>query len=399
MVTTGTGTQRGMKQPEEILCSQFPSLNVRSFFRSDMLGYEFQISKNSLELKLSSIRKLFEDSIDSGRIDSQKLRDQFESQVVDTIRNNCSNELLNLHGRQLALCDTEKRAFDFLSSLFAQETEDEKREKARDELENLVRRSEKGEKFAAFLKRIKSVALIVSDKADVQNHMVDNHFSQNIEPANRAFLRDHGVAKKSSEDQADFLDQRERHLVANISALEASKMDSFVARTQKLLDNTLEKVNETIAAHSYKNKDDLEKENLELKEKLDNLTAAVAKIEINKSNNSQNQNFAPRPFFNNQPNFAPRPAFNAPPNFAPRFSSPAQRFPGQFFPQNNQNSMIICRFCNSPGHTKPRCPYVTCYKCSQRGHLARDCQNQARQGQQPQQAQNQQAQNPQNSLN
>ena len=101
--------------------------------------------------------------------------------------------------------------------------------------------------------------------------MVDNHFSQNIEPANRAFLRDHGVAKKSSEEQADFLDQRERHLLANISAIEASKMDSFVARTQKLLDNTLEKVHETIAAHSFKSKNDLEKENLELKKRVKKL--------------------------------------------------------------------------------------------------------------------------------
>jgi len=239
MATTGTTHHfKVNKMPEELLFQPFPSLNSRQLFKPRMEPVEFNFSKSLLSDKISAMRRIFEKSIkDHGRdADECNLIKQFERQAIDCIRNNCSLEFLKDYGREMAGFEMERDCFNFLESLFGSETEEEKRARALEDLEEITRRS--NEKFSSLLSRIKSVASVVSDKPDAQSFIINQNFMRNIEPSNKTFLRDHGYGRKSTEEIVNFLDERERFLAVNISALQSNDFAAYFAdKTSELLDS------------------------------------------------------------------------------------------------------------------------------------------------------------------
>ena len=342
--------------PEELLFQPFPSLNARQLFRPNMQAYEFCISKGNLTDKISAMRRIFEKSIsDHGRTgEKTELVKQFERQAVDCIRNNCSSEFMNNYGREMANFETERDTFNFLESLFGSETEEEKRARASQELENLTRRSESNEKFSSFLKRIQSLAAVISDKPDARNFIVDQHFSRNIEPCNKTFLRDHGYSKKGTEEIVKFLDERERFLNVNISSLQTNDFAAYFAdKTSELLDS---KFSQMELIH--------ERKNAELTETIKALTATVARLE---AENKKKDAAVANPQLQNFQNFRPsQPAFQPPPSGFQGFSGPQQLF--GFRPRSP-----FCIHCGTPGHFKSICPKIQCYECKQMGHIGRNC--------------------------
>ena len=255
--------------PEELLFQPFPSLNSRQLFIPKMEPVEFNVSKSLLSDKIAAMRKIFEKSItDHGRnADKNDLMEQFERQAVDCLRNNCSSEFLKDYGREMASFVSEKACFEFLDALFGSETEEEKRARAIEDLEELTRRP--NEKFSSLLTRIKSVASVISDKPDARSFIIDQNFARNIEPANKTFLRDHGFGRKSTEEIVAFLDERERFLSVNISALQSNDFAAYFAdKTSELLDTKFAQME---LSH--------EKKTSELTETIKALNATVARLE------------------------------------------------------------------------------------------------------------------------
>lgn len=358
MATTGPSSHfKVNKMPEELLFQPFPSLNSRQLFRPKMESYEFCISKGNLTDKISAMRRIFEKSItDHDRVSERTdLVKQFERQAVDCIRNNCSSEFMRDYGREMASFEVEKDCFNFLESLFGSETEEERRTRASEELEDLTRRSESNEKFASFLKRIKSIASVISDKSDAQNFIIDQHFARSIEPCNKTFLRDHGYSRKSTEEIAAFLDERERFLSVNISALQTNNFAAYFAdKTSEILDKKFAQME-----INHENKSS------ELTETIKALTATVARLEAeNKKKTEQlevSKTQGTRNFQSTQPPFQPR--FPAPNGFFPQ----AQQQFG-FPPQSP-----FCFNCRENGHFKSICPKIQCYECKNYGHIGRNC--------------------------
>jgi hypothetical protein len=355
MVITGPTHQfKVNKMPEELLFQPFPSLNPRQCFRK-MEPYEFKFSRSLLSDKISAMRRIFEKSIeDHGRkADESDLMKQFERLAVDCIRNNCSSEFLNDYGREMAGFEKEEECFTFLESLFGSETEEERRARALENLEELTRRP--NEKFSSLLSRIKSIATVISDKPDAQNFIVDQNFARNIEPSNKTFLRDHGYGRKSTDEIVEFLDQRDRFLSANISSLQTNDFAAYFAdKTSELLDN---KFSQMELNHA--------KKTTELTETIKSLNLTVARLEAEnkkRERNANNSHFErPQGFQAQQPAFHPsQPPFNP-------FYGGQQQSGG--FPQRAP----FCYQCRSPGHYKSNCPQIQCYECKNFGHIGKNC--------------------------
>jgi hypothetical protein len=363
MATTGPTHQfKVNKMPEELLFQPFPSLNSRQCFRK-MEPYEFKFSKSLLSDKISAMRRIFEKSItDHGReADKSELLKQFERLAVDCIRNNCSSDFLNDYGREMANFEKEEDCFNFLESVFGSETEEERRARAVENLEELT--SSPNEKFSSLLSRIKSIATVISDKPDAQNFIIEQNFSRNIEPSNKTFLRDHGYGRKPTEEIVDFLDQRERYLSVNISALQTNDFAAYFAdKTSEMLDNKFAQME---LNH--------EKKTCELTETIKSLNLTVARLEAEnkkrerKANESQFER--PQGFQAQQPAFHPQqPAFNS-------------FFGGQQQSGGLSQRAPFCYECRTPGHFKSVCPRIQCYECKSLGHIGRNCPK--RQSQQP----------------
>ena len=358
MVPTGQNEHSKVnRMPEEILFQSFPSLNPRQYFRPVMQAFEFIVSKENLMDKISSLKNIFEKSIlDHGReADKDELLKKFERQAIECIRNNCTTEFLNDYGREMAGFETVKDAGNFLESIFGTESEDEKRERAMEDLENLTRRSEKNEKYASFLKRIQSIATVVSDKADARNFIVNQHFARNLEPCNKAFLRDHGYSKKTTEEIVEFLDSRDRFLSVNISAIQSNDFAAFFAdKTSELLDNKFAKMEANY-----------DQKSAELTETIKTLTATVARLEAERRKKAKSADIVDnqdrRNFENPQPAFYPQNQGNF--GNQQQFSNQGQ------FPQR----VPFCINCGTHGHYKAICPKIQCYECKSFDHIGRDC--------------------------
>ena len=357
MVITGLNQHSKVnKMPEEILFQPFPSLNPRQLFRPMMPTYEFEVSSENLKDKISSMKKIFEKSIsDHGRdSDETELLQKFERQAIECVKNNCTSEFMNDYGREMAGFETEKDAFNFLESIFGSESEDDKRERAMEDLENLTRRSEKNEKFAMFLKRIQSIAAVISEKTDARKFIVDQHFAKNLEPCNKAFLRDHGYSKKTTDEIVAFLDSRDRFLSANISAIQSTDFAAYFAdKTSELLDNKFAKMEANY-----------DQKSTELTETIKTLTATVARLEADnkKTKAAENSNKQERQNFQ-----------NSQPAFPPQFQGFSRNQQG-FQPQNQFPPRVpFCINCGTQGHYKAICPKIQCYECKNFGHIGRNC--------------------------
>jgi hypothetical protein len=366
--------------PEEILMAQIAPLSTNQSFRPEMAHYEFEISKTCLEDKVKQFRALFDRSVENfGRENDTELKNQIERKFVDLVRNSCTSEFLVENGRDLAGENTFKGALSFISDVFGSETEEERKEEAKNQLDKLARRTEKNEKFESFLKRIKSLARQFVEQEAV-NFYVSEKFKSMIEPSNITFLKNNCYYQKSAEDIAKFLDARERHMIAHVSAVGASQLNTFMDETSEVLNKQLQ----AIYDNNKKIQEAHESKNAEFSKAIKDLTAKISELTVAKKSENSVQNahsFVPQQSQNSgypsfQPNFPAQ-------NYRFQNFQAGQNFTGQNVVQGGQNFNgqnqgqnrfpLFCNQCGKPGHTKRRCRFVICNVCKAQGHVQKDC--------------------------
>jgi hypothetical protein len=364
-----------IRLPEEILMASLNPLSTNQLFRAGMENYEFEISKTCLEDRVKQFKNLFEQSLRHfSRTDDTDLKNQLERKLVGLVRNSCSTDFLVENGRDLATEKTFESALSFLADVFGSETEEERREEAKNQFEKLARRTDKNEKFSHFLKRIKSLAKRFVENSDALDYIVSEKFKSMIEPSNVTFLKNNCCYQKSADEVSKFLDDRERHMIVHVSAVGANQLNSFMDETGEMLNKQLSAIydnNRKIQEANESKNAEMAKAIKELSAKISELT--VAKKPSNFSPNPHNfgqpqgQNFGIPPF---QPNFpAQNHRFQAP-GAQNNFTGPNQR--GQNFYGQNRFP-IICNHCGKPGHSKRYCRFVTCNLCKAQGHVQKDC--------------------------
>lgn len=371
---------KNIRFPEEILMAQIAPLSTNQAFRTDMQHYEYQISKDCLEDKVKQFRSLFDRSTAHfGRADDSELKNQIERKFVDLVRNSCTSEFLAENGRDLASEKTFEGALSFISDVFGSETEEERKEEAKNQLDKLARRTEKNEKFESFLKRIKSLARQFVEPEAVKFY-VSEKFKEMIEPANITFLKNNCYYQKSAEEVAKFLDARERHMIAHISAVGANQLNSFMDETSEVLNKQLQ----AIYDNNKKIQEANESKNAEFSKAIKELTAKISELTVAKKSENLVQNahnFVPQQSHNSgypslQPNFPAQ-------NYRFQNFQAGQNFTGQNVVQGGQNFNgqnqgqnrfpLFCNQCGKPGHTKRRCRFVICNVCKAQGHVQKDC--------------------------
>ena len=371
------------KSPEELLFS--PLLAGESnLIRPNLHAYELKIARETLDDRIKQVRNLFEKAVaEHGRQNTNELNEQFERRALGCIRKSCSVAFLDLYGRELAQLKTAKSALEYIVEIFGEESEEDRVSKAQNDLEKLTRRTDSNERFSAFLKRVQSLAGVVSAKQDARDHMAEMYFKRQIDPSNTAFLRDNCMLKSSASDIAKFLDERCRFLNANVSQIGLRKIDDFMDNTSDLLARQLDLIRE----ENRKRQEESDKKSADFAEAIKALTATVAQLKVEKSKVEPEQpkpvNQSTRNFSGFQPHF---PQFSPQAQqFAPQFQQP--QFFGQapFNQQYRPRRPLFCTNCNQPGHGKSTCRLIKCYECQKQGHIARNCPNrqQSAQGQQP----------------
>ena len=358
--------------PEEILMASLNPLSTNQLFRPGLENYEFEISRTCLEDRVNQFRSLFEQSLKHfSRTDETDLKNQLERKFVGLVRNSCSTDFLVENGRDLAAEKTFEGALSFLADVFGSETEEERKEEAKNQFDKLARRTDKNEKFAHFLKRVKSLATQFVD-SDALDYIVSEKFKSMIEPSNVTFLKNNCCYQKSADEVSKFLDDRERHMIVHVSAVGTNQLNNFMDETGEMLNKQLS----AIYDNNRKIQEANESKNAEMAKAIKELSAKISELTIlkkpsNFTPNPQGQNFGIPPF---QPNF---PAQNH------RFQvaqGVQNNFPGQNQFQRGQNFYgqnrfpITCNHCGKPGHSKRYCRFVTCNLCKAQGHVQKDCQ-------------------------
>lgn len=367
-----------LKLPQEILMAHLPVNPDNQKFKPNMPDYEFSLAKTNLADRINQFSSLFEKSLEYFSLESDnELRSQFERKCVDCLRNSCSVEFLSNFGRELAALSTFSEALSFLDDIFGEQSQEDRKEKALLDLENLTRRTDQNEKFTSFLKRIKTLAAQINEKADAQSFIVEQKFKKNLEPSNLSFLKDHGFHRESCEKISEFLDSRERHCLAQISAVSgtnvSSEIESFMGETKELLSEQLA----AIYANNRKVQEDHEKKYREFSETIKELKATVAKLEISKSKTGiqelQEAKRTSRPQFFQNSSFSTPPQSYQTQQFSPQGFQQRPRFQAQNF---QQSGPPFCNLCQQFGHYKRRCNQVICHFCGEQGHVQRDCRRQ-----------------------
>ena len=367
---------KSLRLPEEILFSQnFNHGAQSSLLKLKPKPFEFSVIKASLEDRYFSFKSLFDRSLkDHPRPDNEDiLKKMFERKAIELVRNNCSQEFLSVHGRQLATVETFNKAIELLSSIVGEESEEERKKDAQLELEKLTRNLEDNEKFSSLLQRIKVLAAVIDNRSDVISYMTDMKFKKCIEPANLTFLQDHCQHNESSESIATFLDERNRYKLVKVAATEALDLRAFMNEQSELL-RTL--INEDRKESEKSNANKI----AEFSSAIENLTTTVNELKFERAQlqaNPQNQNFSKsRP-----QTFAPNRTQNT---WAPNGQQFSQNFQqGQGINQSGQNGQQaiqsqyqrapFCSQCGKFGHIKRRCREITCFKCGALGHVQADC--------------------------
>jgi hypothetical protein len=376
MTTTAPNPQlqsKSSRMPEEIL---FMNLNLGpqgSYLRLNTKQFEFSVLKSSLEDRYFSFQSLFGRSLkDFPRTDTEEmLTKMFERKAIELVRNSCSQEFLEVHGRQLATVETFEKAIKLIADIVGVESEEERKREAQIDLENLARNVEGNEKFSSLLQRIKSLVGVIDSRPDVINFMTDTKFKKCIEPCNLTFLQDHCQHNGSSESIAKFLDERNRFKLVKVAKTDALDLRSFMNEQSELL-RQLIKEDRKEAEKSNANK------NAEFSSAIESLTASVNELKMERA-----QVQAPPQFQNNaqfrQQTFAPIPAQN---NWAQNGQQVSQNFQQGFNPRGQIGQPLIpsqyrgapfCSQCRQYGHIKRRCPQIDCHKCGGRGHVQADC--------------------------
>ena len=357
---------KSSRLPEEILYQTFNVNSQGSCLTRQMKNYEFQVAKANLEDRVAQFQFLFDRSLkDFPRSNEAELRAMFERKCVELIRNACSTEFLNDHGRELAEISTFKKALELLAGLVGVESEEERKQNAAIDLENLDRKIEESEKFSSLLKRIRTLAGLVDNRSDVINFMAEQKFKKCIEPKNWTFLMDHCQTQASPEAMASFLDDRHRYKFVKVAATEAFDVRAFMDQQSELLRTLIKEDRKEMASV-----------NQGFASALETLTATVNEIKLDRAR-AQNP-----PIFENSAQgrpqtFAPN---HGPGNFGQQFQGQNRGFqPGNQSEQFGQQMMprhqrpLFCGQCGRSGHIKRRCREVQCHKCKGFGHVQADC--------------------------
>jgi len=361
------------QMPEIILCNHFQAAVPSQQFRCKMEFFEYDTARLNLQDRISQYRSLFKRSlVDHSRLNSAELESQFERKLIDLVRNSCSADFLKEHARQIAGLGTVQKVFEYIENVFGVETDESKKERAEEELRKISRRADLGEKYDAFLKRIEIIVKDIDKKPEVQEFLADNIFRKNIEPANLTFLKDNMMHRKSAREISVFLDQRERNTCAQVSLLEADKMNYFI-------DQATQSIGDKLTGLCLDNSKIIDEKQSKIEQKVDRfaavveqLTATISRLEAEKRQSLNNQ---AQPLHQSLPRFQqpgqqshPNNNFGFQSNFSPRNHFQPQRFSG---PPNPNGP--FCNLCNSFGHIKRNCRQIVCHNCNEKGHVARFC--------------------------
>ena len=375
-----------VKTPEEVIYSNnLFSLVLNQMIRprESMKNFEFNLIKTAIEDKIQRAKWIFDKSLETHQSENESdLRAQFDRLAANFVYNSCSEELLKDYGEDLCGFETAEERLTFLSGFYGIETKTEKIRRNKEKLSKLARG--RNEKFELFLSKLTSVAEQISEKADAKEYIIDQKFRETLSPDAESFLRDMCMLEKSPSEISLFLDKRERHIsvpsVAKVDVID-SKFSSFVQSTSDLIAKSSISFEEQIARLEQKQKkteEMAEQRAQNLNNQIGQLTATIAKINFQQNQAPARQNY--------QQNQVP-----ARQNFQ---NLPAQNnLPGQnsFTPRPR-----FCKFCNTDTHYRSSCPFVTCHKCGERGHMQFRCPKNQNTASPPQPAE---VQTPSNNLN
>jgi hypothetical protein len=349
-----------IKSPEEVLynVNLFSVQNVRPISLVTP-KFEFLNQEQNIKDKIERARWLFEQALkaDPNNANKESLERQFERLAANFVYNCLQEDFISEYGEELCAHSSAADRLKFVSDIFGDESEAEKKRRNKIKFESLARRTDKNEKFSSFLSKLRSLASDICDNNGAKDYIVDDQFRKSLSPEVQKFLRDNCILNESPDNISKFLDDRQRYITEpKINQIEInSKLEKILSTTSNLIAKSNISVEEKLSLIEKNNRDAQSK----LLNQIESLTATISKMEV--ANSRSRQNAAP--------------GINASTtDFRAQFAAP-QTGGGRSFPSQNgfTRRPRFCNYCKVDTHYRSNCPFVTCHSCQLKGHMQWNC--------------------------
>ena len=349
-----------IKSPEEVLynVNLFSAQNVRPI-SLETPKFEFRNQEQNIKDKIERARWLFEQALkaDPNNANKESLELQFERLAANFVYNCLQEDFISEYGEELCAHSSATERLKFVSDIFGDESEADKKRRNKIKFESLARRVDKNEKFCAFLSKLRSLASDICENSGAKEYIVDDQFRKSLSPDVKKFLRDNCILNESPDKISKFLDDRQRYIAEpKINQIEInSKLETILSTTSNLIAKSNISVEEKLSLIEKNNKAAQDK----LLNQIESLTATISKMEVANSRSRQN---------------AASGISAAATEFRAQFAAPQNGGGRPFQPQNGINRRPrFCNYCKVDTHYRSNCPFVTCHSCQLKGHMQWNC--------------------------
>ena len=309
-----------------------------------LLPGEYETIKQKVETAVEKFTNFTNATISQFKLDNDEDVKKYQSDGKREIfLSALAPDFTDKYASDLHYEDTYEKLKSFVLDVIGSQTDSAKRKAAEEKMSNLTRDLTTEEKFTRFLTRLERLAQIVTDKEEVQQFLLAQHFRRSLSPKLKSFLQEQNQLSAEPEIIAKFLDKMGKN--KHGQTMDLFSMESSETRTeiQALIQAALN--------------DKFDRLQADMKEILNHQRASAfdyQAVEVNAMTKRTSQ----------------KPEQNVP-SIPRKTSRPRQStaHPGQW------TRPVTCQKCGFRGHSAENCRghRLTCHLCNQVGHIKPVC--------------------------
>jgi hypothetical protein len=225
----------------------------------DFDDFEFLIK--NVELKMQEFQILTDAAIKGADIKSDTKEETTLAQIQERgsreiIMSYLGQDFVKRHNVEMRKM-TANEIVDFVKQIVGSQSEDQKSEKAKKQLEETDRRE--NENFEFYFNRLSAIAGVISKTKEVQDFLIRQQFKACLSPQIKQFLVDQGKNTETMPEIAKFLDDKQKFKkTVSLSSVHSDQVAS-ISQQNKVLQEQLQLITELLQNKSMETDDEFRK--------------------------------------------------------------------------------------------------------------------------------------------
>ena len=218
----------------------------------DFDDFEFLIK--NVELKMQEFQILTDAAIKGADIKSEEKEKTTPAQIQERgireiIMSYLGQDFVKRHNVEMRKM-TANEIVDFVKQIVGSQSEDQKSEKAKKQLEETDRRE--NENFEFYFNRLSAIAGVISKTKEVQDFLIRQQFKACLSPQIKQFLVDQGKNTETMPEIAKFLDEKQKFKkTVSLSSVHRDQVASLLQQN-KVLQEQIQLITELLQNKSMK---------------------------------------------------------------------------------------------------------------------------------------------------